>query len=81
MEEPAQLLTLAPVMWRGLECSVKQVHTVQRLALANVLGSVALSYTQQSNLLLLYPPQPSTAVILVLLQMANALSPVQPTTL
>ena len=29
MEGPAQLLTLAPVMWGGLECSVKQVHTVQ----------------------------------------------------
>ena len=26
MEEPAQLLTLAPVMWGGLECSVKQVQ-------------------------------------------------------
>ena len=27
MEGPAQLLTLAPVMWGGLERSVKQVHT------------------------------------------------------
>ena len=27
MEGPAQLLTLAPVMWGGWECSVKQVHT------------------------------------------------------
>ena len=32
MEGPAQLLTLAHVMWGGLECSVKQVYTVQRLA-------------------------------------------------
>ena len=28
MEGIAQLLTLAPVMWGGLERSVKQVHTV-----------------------------------------------------
>ena len=26
MEGPAQLPTLAPVMWGGRECSVKQVH-------------------------------------------------------
>ena len=26
MEGPAQLLTFAPVMWGGQECSVKQVH-------------------------------------------------------
>ena len=38
MEGPAQLLTLAHVMWGGLECSVKQV---QYRAL---LGSVTLSY-------------------------------------
>ena len=27
MEGIAQLLTLAPVMWGGLECSVKQVYS------------------------------------------------------
>ena len=38
MEGPAQLLTLAPVMWGGLECNVKQVQY------RDLLGSVALSY-------------------------------------
>ena len=38
MEGPAQLLTLAHVMWGGLECSVKQVQY------RDLLGSVSLSY-------------------------------------
>ena len=80
-EGHAQLLTHAPVMWGGLECSVKQVNTVQRLALADVLGSVALLYHSPVQSIVLDPPQPSTVVILVLPQMVNALSPVQPTTL
>ena len=78
MEGPAQLLTLAPVMWGGLECSVKQVRTVQRLAW---VSGIVLYTTHQSNLLLLYPPQPLTVVTLVLPQMVNTVSPVQPTTL
>ena len=31
MEGPAQLLTLAPVLWGGLECSVKQVGIVTQV--------------------------------------------------
>ena len=38
MEGPAQLLTLAPVLWGGVECSVKQVQY------RDLLGSVTLSY-------------------------------------
>ena len=38
MEGPAQLLTLAPVMWCGLERSVKQVQY------RDLLGSVTFSY-------------------------------------
>ena len=38
MEGPAQLLTLAPVLWGGLERSVKQVQY------RDLLGSVTLSY-------------------------------------
>ena len=32
MEGSVQLLTPAPVMWGGVECSVKHVRTVQGLA-------------------------------------------------
>ena len=40
MEGPAQLLTLALVMWGGLECSVKQVLTETAICR---FGSVPLS--------------------------------------
>ena len=46
MEEPAQLLTYAPVTWGGLECSVKQVLTERRLV--DVLGSVTYHSPVQS---------------------------------
>ena len=42
MEGPAQLLTLAPVMWGGLECSVKLVG---ELRLTELSDNRAISLT------------------------------------
>ena len=46
MEGPAQLLTLAPVMWGGLECSVKQVQYMPRQSKANVHACMLLTLVQ-----------------------------------
>ena len=46
MEGPAQLLTLAPVMWGGLECSVKQVQYMLRQSKANVHACMLLPLVQ-----------------------------------
>ena len=105
MEGPAQLLTLAPVMWGGLERSVKQVRewvtrqmqlafysTLHWWLLDGIFSSVCTLYSVA--ILILFAEvsflttnlmfalfQLLAVVILVLPQMVNAVSPVQPTTL
>ena len=74
MEGPALLLTLVPVMRGGLECNVKQVQY------RDLLGSVTLSYYSPVHSVIV-SSQPLTVVTLVISQMVNAVSPVQPTTL
>ena len=89
MEAPALLLTLAPVLWGGQERSVKQVGVVQYIHLRRYsLDHLDVTCVSQSvptgaitTCVLLYQLQLLTVAILVLLQMVNALSPVQPTTL
>ena len=82
MEALAQLLTPAPVMLGGQECSAKQVSNmwITNLA-AHIRNVVSESCLRASHyvLSLCHPLQLSTVVILVLLQMVNLLTPVQPT--
>ena len=51
MEGPALLLTLTHMMWGGLECSVKQVHTEAVVDRYEMWDNAF----PQSNLLLLHP--------------------------
>ena len=83
MEGPAQLLTLAIVMWDGQECSVKQVGEVfiSFMSIRQICRRSAAFETTSPAWFALYLSQLLAVVILVLPQMVNAVSPVQPTTL